>query len=147
MLIRRFKITSYHAFINAYPQSTELLQEIYIADGGFEEVGSADINGQGSFPSPLLSPHYLRGYQTDITSSEIHPPPAYPSVQEHLASRLHQRLPTKHRIASPKSTLVLQCKKPLQMKVGRRNNVHEGETTHIRESDVPNNSTPDHSQK
>ena len=70
-----------------------------VADAGFEDVED-DINGQGSFPSPLLSLSYLRGYRTDITASEIHPPPVYPSVQEHLASRLHQRLPTKHRVAS-----------------------------------------------
>jgi len=29
LLIRLFKSTPYHAFINAYPQSTELLHEIY----------------------------------------------------------------------------------------------------------------------
>ena len=33
-------------------------------DGGLEEVeaGSADISGQGSFPSPVLPLSYLRGY-------------------------------------------------------------------------------------
>ena len=29
LFIRLFKSTSHHAFINAYPQSTELLHEIY----------------------------------------------------------------------------------------------------------------------
>ena len=38
------------------------------------EAVSADINGEGSFPSPLLSLSYLRGYRTDITPFEIHHP-------------------------------------------------------------------------
>ena len=46
--------------LGTYPWALQMEDEV--------EAGSADISGQGSFPSPVLPPSYLRGYWTDITS-------------------------------------------------------------------------------